>query len=50
MEAPIELPGAMAAIPGQREAYHASVKGRDLVFVPYYAVETERYNTYFRTA
>jgi hypothetical protein len=27
-----------------------SCAGRDLVFVPYFTVDTQRYNTYFRIA
>ncbi|MCM8730557.1 beta-L-arabinofuranosidase domain-containing protein [Hephaestia sp. GCM10023244] len=46
----IALPGALAPIPNQDQAYRAGVDGRDLVFVPYYAIDTERYNTYFKIA
>jgi hypothetical protein len=37
-------------MPGQHQSYRAHVDGRDLVFVPYFNVDTERYNTYFKTA
>jgi DUF1680 family protein len=47
---PIALPGALAPVPGQQQAYRTGVGGRDLVFVPYFAVDTERYNTYFKIA
>ncbi len=46
----IALPGALAPVPNQDQAYRAGVDGRDLVFVPYYAIDTERYNTYFKIA
>src|SRR3546814_9513217 len=38
----IALPGALAPVPNQDQAYRAGVDGRDLVFVPYYAIDTER--------
>lgn len=47
---PIALPAALTPMPGAAEAYRAAVGGRNLVFVPYYAVETERSATYFKTA
>lgn len=46
----IALPQALEPMPGQKEAYRAKVGQRNLVFVPYYAVDTERSNTYFRIA
>ncbi|HSI16563.1 MAG TPA: beta-L-arabinofuranosidase domain-containing protein, partial [Sphingomonas sp.] len=46
----IALPGAASPVPGADQAYRAKVDGRDLVFVPYFAVDTERYNTYFKIA
>jgi len=46
----IALPGGLQPMPGQSEAYRTRVDGRDLVFVPYYAVDTERTATYFKTA
>lgn len=46
----IALPGAVAPVPGADQAYRAKVDGRDLVFVPYFSVDTERYNTYFKIA
>jgi hypothetical protein len=46
----IALPGALEPMPGQAQSYRAHVGGRDLVFVPYFNVDTERYNTYFKTA
>lgn len=46
----IELPGSLSPIPGSRQTYHAVIAGRDLVFVPYFMVDTEKYNTYFRIA
>jgi DUF1680 family protein len=46
----IPLPGALAPVEGQDQAWRAVVDGRDLVFVPYSTVGTERYNTYFKVA
>lgn len=46
----IALPGALAPVTGQEQAYRAVVGGRDLVFVPYFTVGTESYNTYFKVA
>lgn len=46
----IALPGGLQPMPGQSEAYRGNVDGRDLVFVPYYTVDTERTATYFKTA
>ncbi len=46
----IALPGAARPVPGADQAYRAHVGGRDLVFLPYFAVDTERYNTYFKVA
>jgi len=47
---PLDLPGALSPTLGSTQAYHAMIAGRDLVFVPYFTVDTERYNTYFRIA
>ena len=33
-----------------RDEHRAVVGGRDLVFVPYFTVGTESYNTYFKVA
>jgi DUF1680 family protein len=44
----IDLPAALTAISGSGQAYRTAVADRDLVFVPYFSVDTERYNTYFR--
>jgi DUF1680 family protein len=46
----IALPGALAPVTGQEQSYRAEVGGRDLVFVPYFTVGTESYNTYFKVA
>jgi len=46
----VALPGAVQPVPGADQAYRAKVGGRDLVFVPYFTVQTERYNTYFKIA
>ncbi len=49
-EQPIGLPGSLTPIPGSDQAYRTVIAGRDLVFVPYFMVDTEKYNTYFRAA
>ena len=46
----IALPGALTPTPGHLESYRAKVGQRNLVFVPYYAVDAERTTTYFKTA
>ena len=46
----IALPSALTPMPGHPESYRAKVGQRNLVFVPYYAVDTERTTTYFKTA
>jgi len=49
-EKALALPGALEPMPGNPDWYRTRVDGRDLVFVPYFNVETERYNTYFKIA
>lgn len=49
-ETPVALPSALKPIKGRSDCYVMSVNGRDLVFVPYFDVQLERYNTYFRKA
>ena len=49
-EQPINLPGSLSRLSGSGQAYRTVVAGRDLVFVPYFTIDTERYNTYFRVA
>ena len=49
-EQSINLPGSLSPLSGSRQAYRTVVAGRDVVFVPYFTVDTERYNTYFRIA
>lgn len=46
----VALPGALEPMPGQDQAYRAKVGGRNLVFIPYFDVDTERSTTYFKTA
>ncbi|GAA4006114.1 glycoside hydrolase family 127 protein [Sphingomonas humi] len=46
----IALPGALERMPGQEQSYRARVGDRNLVFIPYYNVDTERSATYFKTA
>ena len=47
---PINLPGSLSPVAGSRQAYRSEIGGRDLVFVPYFTIDTERYNTYFTIA
>jgi hypothetical protein len=47
---PLPLPSGLQRVPGDPQAYNLPVGAKNLVFVPYYRVEMERYNTYFRTA
>jgi hypothetical protein len=47
---PVALPGALAPVAGQDEAYAARVGDKDLVFAPFFTVQQQRYNTYFRKA
>ncbi|MBB4152231.1 hypothetical protein GGQ80_000107 [Sphingomonas jinjuensis] len=46
----IALPRALEPMPGADEAYRTTVGGRNLVFIPYHTVDTERSTTYFKTA
>ena len=46
----IDLPGSLSPLATSSPAYRTVVSGRDLVFVPYFTIDTERYNTYFRMA
>jgi hypothetical protein len=48
-EQSIDLPGSLSPLPGSRQGYRTEIAGRDVVFVPYFTIDTERYNTYFRT-
>ena len=45
-----DLPGSLSPLSASGQAYRTATAGRDLVFVPYFTVDTERYNTYFRIA
>ena len=49
-EQPIDLPGSLSPLSASGQAYRTVIAGRDLVFVPYFTIDTERYNTYFRVA
>lgn len=49
-EQPLDLPGSMVPVKGVRQSYRTEVDGRNLVFVPYFDIGTETYNTYFRIA
>jgi DUF1680 family protein len=46
----LPLPSGLQRLPGDQQAYSLPVGSKTLVFLPYYRVELERYNTYFRTA
>lgn len=46
----VALPQALEPMPGQDESYRTKVGQRDLVFVPYYDVDTETSATYFKIA
>jgi DUF1680 family protein len=46
----IDLPGSLTPVSGVHQAYRTAVNGRDLVFVPYFTIDTEMYNTYFKLA
>lgn len=50
MKQPLALPGALTPVAGQPEALSMAVDGKDLVFVPFFTVDTESYNTYFTIA
>ena len=49
-EQPVNLPGSLSPLSASGQAYRTAIAGRDLVFVPYFTIDTERYNTYFRIA
>ena len=46
----VDLPGSLTPLPGSQQGYRTTVDGRDLVFVPYFTIDTESYNTYFKIA
>ena len=47
---PQPLPSGLRPVSGSPQSYVLPSGDRSLVFVPYYRVVQERYNTYFRTA
>jgi hypothetical protein len=49
-ETPVALPAALKPVEGRSDIYVMSVDGKELVFVPYFDVQLESYNTYFRKA
>jgi len=49
-QTPLALPSALKPVKGRADSYVADVNGKDLIFVPYFDVQMERYNTYFRKA
>lgn len=46
----VDLPGSLAPLAESEQSYRTTVDGRDLVFMPYYRIDTETYNTYFKIA
>jgi DUF1680 family protein len=49
-EQSIDLPGSLSPLSESRQAYRTEIAGRDVVFVPYFTIDTERYHTYFKIA
>ena len=49
-EQAIDLVRSLSPLSASDQAYRTVIAGRDLVFVPYFTVDTERYHTYFRIA
>ncbi len=49
-EQSLTLPGSLSPLSASGQSYRTVVDGRDVVFVPYFTVDTERYHTYFRIA
>ncbi|HEX4946243.1 MAG TPA: beta-L-arabinofuranosidase domain-containing protein [Blastocatellia bacterium] len=49
-QTPIALPAMLQPMGGRADSYVARVAGRELVFVPYYEVQLESYQTYFKQA
>jgi uncharacterized protein len=47
-ETPLALPAALKPIKGQSDRYVLDVAGKEQVFLPYYDVQLEKYQTYFR--
>jgi hypothetical protein len=47
-ETPVALPSALKPVKGRSDGYVMNLNGKELVFVPYFDVQLERYNTYFR--
>jgi uncharacterized protein len=49
-EQPVNLPESLSPLSASGQAYRTVIAGRDVVFVPYFTIDTERYNTYFKIA
>jgi uncharacterized protein len=47
---PVALPAGLQPVAGQPQAFTHEVQGKALVFTPFYALQDERYSTYFRKA
>lgn len=48
--AKLSMPGDLRAIAGQRQTWMRRVQGQEIVFVPFYKIRNESYNTYFLSA
>jgi DUF1680 family protein len=46
----LPLPAGLRPLAGENQTYILPVGEKSMVFVPYFRVVQERYNTYFRTA
>jgi hypothetical protein len=47
---PVALPAGLRPVKARSDSYVMSVNGKELVFAPYYDVQLESYNTYFKKA
>lgn len=47
-DTPLALPAALERIAGHADRYLINVKGKELVFTPYFDVQLESYNAYFK--
>jgi uncharacterized protein len=47
---PVAIPEGLKLVNGSRDSYVMSLNGKELVFVPYFDVQLESYNTYFTKA
>ncbi len=47
---PLSLPAGLSPVPGREHVLDMTVGSHNLVFVPYFTVDAESYNTYFKIA